>query len=381
MYCSSTKGLDVQRDRRKFLAGSRIRDEIIRVMSECHVILIFHSIRSAEKPWTTFEREVAFDLEMDAKRKGIRPPRIIYVLLDDVELPSITERHRIAIAAKGRQPDDVCAEIFQHALEIPSLGRSGALAANTSLTRQASSSEIDDRTARRQYASLRAKIALYMKGLRQRMPQPAADPTVPKGFEAWPDNFNGLEAKRFIVYLRSSGCRWAIRVANGRSSMLPGCLDCEHSLAGSTFGRRVESHQYVQQFERAIAGVEFATHPVLCVYNEGNFFNTDELPATARRQILRRIDRIPDVKAVIVESLPRYLTKGVLAEMRKILGPRVIEIGIGLESADAVIRTLCVNKSYTLNDFVAAVARVRPYAQALAYVLLKPAFLTRKGST
>ncbi len=160
--------------------------------------------------------------------------------------------------------------------------------------------------------------------------------------------------------------------------MLPGCLDCEHSLAGSTFGRRVESHQYVQQFERAIAGVEFATHPVLCVYNEGNFFNTDELPATARRQILRRIDRIPDVKAVIVESLPRYLTKGVLAEMRKILGPRVIEIGIGLESADAVIRTLCVNKSYTLNDFVAAVARVRPYAQALAYVLLKPAFLTEK---
>ena len=44
--------LDKDRD---FSAGSRIRDEIFRVMSESQVILVFHSQASVQKPWPEFE--------------------------------------------------------------------------------------------------------------------------------------------------------------------------------------------------------------------------------------------------------------------------------------------------------------------------------------
>jgi radical SAM enzyme (TIGR01210 family) len=160
--------------------------------------------------------------------------------------------------------------------------------------------------------------------------------------------------------------------------LLPGCLDCEHSLAGSTFGQPITSEEYLAQFDRAIVNVDFREHPVLGVYNEGNFFNTEELPADARSAILHRIAAIPEIKTVIFESLPEYISDGALAEARGVLGNRTIEIGIGLESSNPTIRALCVNKSYTLEEFDKAVLRIKNHAKALAYVLVKPSFLTER---
>ncbi len=113
------KGIKTRIDKRDFFAGSRIRDEIMRVMSECKVILIFHSQQSKDKPWIQFERELAADIEMSSKNDGKEPPRIIYVVIDNTSLPNLTEKNRIAITAKGKRFDSVCDEIYQNILQLP----------------------------------------------------------------------------------------------------------------------------------------------------------------------------------------------------------------------------------------------------------------------
>lgn len=116
------KGLRTKLDKRDFFAGSRIRDEIMRVMQDCEVILIFHSRQSVEKPWPEFEREFAIDLAMTAKQQGREPPRIIYVVIDDAPLPNISEANRLAIIAKGKRFELVCEEIYHSILQLPHRG-------------------------------------------------------------------------------------------------------------------------------------------------------------------------------------------------------------------------------------------------------------------
>ncbi|MBF0507854.1 MAG: TIR domain-containing protein [Deltaproteobacteria bacterium] len=113
------KGLRTKLDKRDFFAGARIRDEIMRVMKECETILIFHSKKSADKPWPEFERELAADLEMAAKKEGRQPPQIIYVLIDDVSLPNVSEANKIAVVAKGKRFELVCEEIYHSILKLP----------------------------------------------------------------------------------------------------------------------------------------------------------------------------------------------------------------------------------------------------------------------
>jgi hypothetical protein len=112
------KGVVTKLDKRDFFAGSRIRDEIARVMGQCEAIIIFHSHESKDKPWVQFERELAADLEMEAKQAGRNPPRIIYFVVDESPLPGVIERHRIAILAKGRSFLDVCEELYRSLRQI-----------------------------------------------------------------------------------------------------------------------------------------------------------------------------------------------------------------------------------------------------------------------
>lgn len=114
-----SKGLDTKIDKRDFFAGARIRDEITRVMIDCDIILIFYSKQSEGKPWPQFERELAADIEMSAKQKGTTPPRIIYVVIDEASLPSVSEANRLAVMASGKRFEFVCEEIYHNILQLP----------------------------------------------------------------------------------------------------------------------------------------------------------------------------------------------------------------------------------------------------------------------
>lgn len=112
------KSIKTKIDKRDFFAGKRIREEIFRVMKECNVILVFHSEQSKDKPWPTFERELAEDIEMEAKKEGKTPPRTIYFVVDNTPLPGISEKNRIAIMAKGKRFEYACEELYHHILQL-----------------------------------------------------------------------------------------------------------------------------------------------------------------------------------------------------------------------------------------------------------------------
>lgn len=112
-------GLIIKIDVHSFVAGENIRAETLRVMKECDVILIFYSNNSKDRPWVIYERELAYDLEMDAKGKGVTPPRVIYVLLDETPLFDPISKNRIAVKAKGEKFVDVCRQIYDQILMIP----------------------------------------------------------------------------------------------------------------------------------------------------------------------------------------------------------------------------------------------------------------------
>ena len=52
-------------------------------------------------------------------QEGKEPPRIIYVVIDDTPLPSISDKNKIAIVAKGKRFELVCEEIYNSVLQIP----------------------------------------------------------------------------------------------------------------------------------------------------------------------------------------------------------------------------------------------------------------------
>lgn len=223
------------------------------------------------------------------------------------------------------------------------------------------------------------RIGRIMVHIREGTPDARGSPREAKGSEIWSACVENARAQRLIIYLRSRGCFWSVgRLKDGKPKLQPGCLDCEHSVAGTTLGRRVTADDYIAQFEREYSKYD-KNIPIVAVYNEGNFFNDDELPQEARRQILRRISANRHVHTVVLESLPRFISENKLKEAARLLEGRRIEVGIGLESSNDTIRRLCINKPYTLDAFQESVKLLRRMKmKSLAYVLLKPSFLSEQ---
>ncbi len=227
---------------------------------------------------------------------------------------------------------------------------------------------------------LRGKINQIMRAIRAQTPPLAsmALAGTAKGSEIWEGNFNSEPIKRIVIYLRSSGCSWAMKPSSdGTPIFKAGCLDCEHSVAGTTFGRAIPAATYVKQFEKEFVKYQdYSEYPMLCVYNEGSMLNEAELPAEARRDILKLIAENKNIKSVILESLPEYITEPILDEARTILGDKYLEIGVGLESCDPMVRHLAINKPFNLQQFEETAKLIRKYCHLLSYILVKPSFLT-----
>lgn len=238
-----------------------------------------------------------------------------------------------------------------------------------------------DSFLRERVTGLKSRLLTLMRAVRCSSPYYSVDTTSPKLVEVWESYFQGAAAKRVIIYLRSSGCSWAVgpRVRGGRRNFFAGCFDCEHSIAETTCGVRITPHDYVCQFDKAYSDQDFSNIPVLCLFNEGSLLNNSELPAEALSYMLNRISKNNNIHKVIVESLPVYITDDSLQALTNALPGKSVEIGIGLESSNILIRELCINKPFSLSDFRQAVSLCKKIGvKVLAYVLLKPNFLTER---
>ena len=152
---------------------------------------------------------------------------------------------------------------------------------------------------------------------------------------------------------------------------------CGH-LSGSSKGQTVPDRQLQNQFNQAIDGFDFSQCPMLCLYNGGSFLNEREISPSLRRYMLKRIKDIPHVKRLIIESRPEFISDEILDEIEEIMTDTVVEIGVGVETSNELLRDLVLNKGVTTEDLKIAGSRFRnrKNIKMLAYILVNPPFLT-----
>ena len=89
------------------------------------------------------------------------------------------------------------------------------------------------------------------------------------------------------------------------------------------------------------------------------FSNPDEIPKSARDEILNILKDEKYVEEVVVESRPEFITEDVLKECCNALGDKIFEIGIGLETSNDYTREEKINKGFSRKDFEKAVETIK----------------------
>jgi archaeosine synthase beta-subunit len=212
-------------------------------------------------------------------------------------------------------------------------------------------------------------IADFMGVLHSTIPPlPPPELHQPARVEFRQEYFRGRSVTRAVMFLLTNGCEWALRSAHG-------CTMCGHIAKQSRADQPFPAEHFIDQFAPAFASLDFDEIPVLNIFNNGSFFNDNEIPPDARRTILTMISKTPSIKKLLLESRPEFITESVLRETKAILGETELEIAIGLETADDFKRAVAINKGFTLRDFERAAKMIKSEDIGLrSYVLIKPPF-------
>lgn len=133
----------------------------------------------------------------------------------------------------------------------------------------------------------------------------------------------------------------------------------------------------LDQVRRTLARAEGEpSYEVLSLYNDGSFFAPREIPRDVQVEIARLV-AAAGVKRLVVESLPQFVTEAVLAPFVRALGEVRLEIGIGLQSADVLVRETLVNTRISQLSFERALTVMDGLGvDPKIYLMVKPPFLT-----
>lgn len=137
------------------------------------------------------------------------------------------------------------------------------------------------------------------------------------------------------------------------------------------------SESLLDQVRRTLTRTEGEpAYEVLSLYNDGSFFAPREIPRDVQVEIARLV-AAAGVKHLVVESLPQFVTEPVLAPFVQALGGVRLEIGIGLQSADELVRETLVNTRISQKPFERALSVMASLGvDSKIYLLIKPPFLS-----
>ena len=185
-----------------------------------------------------------------------------------------------------------------------------------------------------------------------------------------PTNIEGKPSKRLIIILLAKGCEWAKKRGGP-------CTMCNFWIQHD---ERINAENLIAQFKNEIKLHDFKKEGIegINIFNAGSFLNVNEVPEKAQLEIIKAASKLP-IKKVLIESRPEYVEEEKIKRLKRILGKKILEVGIGLESSSKFIRETCINKGFNLACFEKAARTLKESnAQALVYVLVKPAFLNEK---
>lgn len=219
------------------------------------------------------------------------------------------------------------------------------------------------------YTEQLKNIRELVLGLRRLRPVVQTTWTEPADFVVKEANIHGSPVLSLTITLTPTGCEWASK---------GGCTMCGE-FEGSAKSHTIPAEFHIAQFATAVGMYIPKYNPAwIRIYQEGNYTNKHEIKNSAQISILRLASIIGGIKRITIESLAKYLTREVVRDLSNAIAPGVeLEIGMGFESVNDVVRNVCVNKGESIADFRKAVGILKEMGiRSLAYVLLKPPFLT-----
>lgn len=178
-----------------------------------------------------------------------------------------------------------------------------------------------------------------------------------------PELLRGQVVDAWVLILRTVGCYWARR---------SGCSMCGYINDTMT---EVKYEDLMAQWRSALE--HYRGEPVVKIYTSGNFFDAAEVPLRARREILEEIGG--RCEKLVVENLPQMVKREWVEEAASLVPE--LEIAIGLETANDVVRDLCISKDFHFGWYERACRTARAAgARVKTYLLLKPPFLTERAA-
>lgn len=213
------------------------------------------------------------------------------------------------------------------------------------------------------------QIKHWAKQLRQLRPQVETDWREPADWVIKDGNLHGNPVKTLTVTLTPTGCEWASK---------GGCTMCGE-FEGSTKSKTVPAMFHVAQFASAVSKYVTQYNPAwIRIYQEGNYTNQHEIESSAQLMILRLASLISGIRRITVESMAKYLTQESVDKLREAISQNVeLEVGMGFEGENDVVRNVCVNKGENIKNFRKVVGHLKEVGlRSLAYVVLKPPFLS-----
>lgn len=187
------------------------------------------------------------------------------------------------------------------------------------------------------------------------------------------DRYQGVNYKKAVIFLMSNGCEWALKDGHG-------CAMCGHIAKQTRQDRKIPGADYISQLDQEFEMLDFKEYPILGLFNNGSFLNDNEIPSSARIQILKKINARQDIKMVVLETRPEFVTEKRIKEIRDLLSDKYVEIAVGLELKSDLYRTICLNKGFSLQRYNTTAALIARHLHLRTYVFLKPPLLTEEES-
>ncbi|MCP5500205.1 MAG: hypothetical protein H7A25_09910 [Leptospiraceae bacterium] len=195
---------------------------------------------------------------------------------------------------------------------------------------------------------------------------------------------NSQSGWRLILGLNDQKC--AYRKTDPLQS---GCFNCgfysdtettEKATVRSVLNQLQAALEHGKQTNQAFDVIEFLS--------DGSFLT--DLSNPVKEALINEVAKLSYIKRLLIESRPDGIVKNeefIRRIVRRLGRERSLEIATGMETADEFIRTTCIHKGFTKKDFeqgLETIARINREEKTnisyLAYILIKPAFLTSEES-
>ncbi len=117
----------------------------------------------------------------------------------------------------------------------------------------------------------------------------------------------------------------------------------------------------------------------LAIFNGGSFFPNSELPNDFQNFVYNDVAARPNIKQLMVEAYPDYISEKKLREAKEIIGCTDFMVGVGFESKNDTVRNVFLRKSIKKEVFEKKVRLMQSLGiQVFVYAFLKAPQLTEK---